>query len=82
MAARNREWEQNKLRMRQRSAGQSDVTSAAYRAGENLYSEYYGEVSDYTHKGGVVCTDILLPPQAHAEKLLPTRCCALFNPMP
>ena len=29
-----------------------------------MYSEYYGEVSDYTHKGGVVCTDILLPPQA------------------
>jgi len=41
--------------------------SAAYRAGEKLYSEYYGEVSDYTHKGGVVCTDILLPPQAPAE---------------
>ena len=40
-----------------RSAGQSVVTSAAYRAGEKLYSEYYGEVSDYTHKGGVVCTD-------------------------
>ena len=38
-----------------RSAGQSVVTSAAYRAGEKLYSEYYGEVSDYTHKGGVVC---------------------------
>ena len=35
-----------------RSAGQSIVTSAAYRAGEKLYSEYYGEVSDYTHKGG------------------------------
>ncbi len=40
-----------------RSAGQSVVTSAAYRAGEKLYSEYYGEVSDYTHKGGVVCTN-------------------------
>nr|WP_326208667.1 MobQ family relaxase [uncultured Oscillibacter sp.] len=50
-----------------RSAGQSVVTSAAYRAGEKLYSEYYGEVSDYTHKGGVVCTDILLPPQAPVE---------------
>lgn len=58
MAARNREREQNKLRMRQRSTGQSVVTSAAYRAGEKLYSEYYGEVSDYTHKGGVVCFDI------------------------
>ncbi len=50
-----------------RSAGQSVVTSAAYRAGEKLYSEYYGEISDYTHKGGVVCADILLPPQAPAE---------------
>ena len=50
-----------------RSAGQSVVTSATYRAREKLYSEYYGEVSDYTHKGGVVCTDILLPPQAPAE---------------
>lgn len=50
-----------------RSAGRSVVTSAAYRAGEKLYSEYYGEGSDYTHKGGVVCTDILLPPQASTE---------------
>lgn len=50
-----------------RSAGQSVVASAAYRAGEKLFSEYYGETSDYTHKGGVVCSDILLPPQAPAE---------------
>ena len=47
-----------------RSAGQSIITSAAYRAGEKLYSEYYGEVSDYTHKGGVICSEIFLPPQA------------------
>ncbi len=50
-----------------RSMGQSIVTSAAYRAGEKLYSEYYGEVSDYTHKGGVVHTEILLPPRAPPE---------------
>ena len=50
-----------------RSAGQSAVASAAYRAGEKLYSEYYGEANDFTHKGGVVYTDILLPPQAPAE---------------
>lgn len=36
-----------------RSAGQSAIASAAYRAGERLYSEYYGEYSDYTRKGGV-----------------------------
>ena len=44
-----------------RSAGQSAITSAAYRAGEKLHSEFYGEDSDYTHKNGVVMTDILLP---------------------
>ena len=33
-----------------RSAGQSAIASAAYRAGERLYSEYYGEYSDYTRK--------------------------------
>ena len=46
-----------------RSAGQSAIASAAYRAGERLYSEYYGEYSDYTRKGGVICSDILLPSQ-------------------
>ena len=40
-----------------RSAGQSAIASAAYRAGERLYSEYYGEYSDYTRKGGVICSD-------------------------
>ena len=34
-----------------RSAGQSAIASAAYRAGERLYSERYGEYSDYTRKG-------------------------------
>jgi len=29
-----------------RSAGQSAVAAAAYRAGEKLHSEYYGEDSD------------------------------------
>ena len=49
-----------------RSKGQSAVAAAAYRAGEKLYSEYYGESSDYTQKGGVICSEILLPPQAPA----------------
>ena len=39
-----------------RSAGQSAIASAAYRSGEKLYSEYYGEYSDYTRKGGVTCS--------------------------
>ena len=47
-----------------RNAGQSAVASAAYRAGEKLHSEYYGEDNDYTRKGGVICSEILLPPHA------------------
>ena len=47
-----------------RSTGQSAMAAAAYRSGEKLHSEYYGEDSDYTRKGGVICSEILLPPQA------------------
>ena len=43
------------------------MASAAYRSGEKLHSEYYGEDSDYTRKGGVVCSEILLPPHAPQE---------------
>ena len=50
-----------------RSAGRSAVECAAYRAGEKLYSEYYGLVSDYTRKGGVMHAEILLPPHAPRE---------------
>ena len=57
-----------------RSAGQSAVASAAYRAGEKLHSEYYGEISeyygeisDYTRKGDVICSEILLPSHAPPE---------------
>ena len=50
-----------------RSAGRSAVEAAAYRAGEKLYSEYYGLTSDYTRKGGVIHSEILLPPHAPSE---------------
>ncbi len=50
-----------------RSAGQSVTAAAAYRAGERLHSEYYGTDSDYTRKGGVVHTEILLPDHAPRE---------------
>ena len=50
-----------------RSAGQSAIASAAYRSGEKLRSEYYGEDSDYTRKGGVICSEILLPSHAPPE---------------
>ena len=54
-----------------RSKGQSAIASAAYRAGEKLSSEYYGEIADYTHKGGVICSEILLPdhvPREYADR--------------
>ena len=50
-----------------RSAGQSAVAAAAYRSGEKLHSEYYGEDSDYTRKGGVIYSEILLPSHAPPE---------------
>ena len=50
-----------------RSAGQSAIAAAAYRAGEKLYSEYYGETNDYSRKCGVLHTEILLPPHAPLE---------------
>ena len=50
-----------------RSAGQSVIAAAAYRAGEKLYSEYYGEANDFTRKGGVLHKEIMLPPNAPAE---------------
>ena len=50
-----------------RAAGSSAVASAAYRAGEKLHSAYYGEDADYTHKTGVIYTEIFLPPNAPAS---------------
>ena len=50
-----------------RSTGQSAVAAAAYRSGEKLHSEYYGEDSDYIRKGGVICSEILLPAHAPPE---------------
>lgn len=50
-----------------RSAGQSAIACAAYRAGEKLFSEYYGETNDFTNKGGVICSDIFLPSHAPPE---------------
>ena len=54
-----------------RSAGQSAIAAAAYRAGEKLHSEYYGEDADYTKKKGVVFTEIILPlhaPPAYKDR--------------
>jgi hypothetical protein len=50
-----------------RGAGKSAVAAAAYRAGETITNEYDGIVHDYTHKGGIVHTEILLPEHAPRE---------------
>lgn len=50
-----------------RSEGQSVIASAAYRSGEKLHSEYYGEDSDYSRKKGVISSEILLPSHAPPE---------------
>lgn len=47
-----------------RGKEQSAIASAAYRAGTKLECTYYGEVSDYTRKSGVVLAEIHLPQQA------------------
>lgn len=53
------------VRQIKRSAGQSAIACAAYRSGEKLYSDYYGEWSDYSRKGGVIGSEILLPNGYH-----------------
>lgn len=44
-----------------RAKGYSAVSAAAYRSGEKIYDDYYGETQDYTRKGGVIKTEILAP---------------------
>jgi len=54
-----------------RSEGRSAVAAAAYRSGEKLVNEWDGEIHDYTHKGGIVHREIMLP--AHAPPKLADR---------
>ncbi len=49
-----------------RGKGKSAVAAAAYRAGEKFTNEYDGLEHDYSRKGGVVHTEILLPANAPA----------------
>lgn len=50
-----------------RGKGKSAVAAAAYRAGQTITNEYDGITHDYTRKGGIVHTEILLPDNAPAE---------------
>ena len=50
-----------------RGKGKSAVGATAYRSGQKLTNEYDGLTHDYTRKGGVVHTEILLPEHAPPE---------------
>ena len=47
-----------------RGKGKSAVAAAAYRSGEKITNEWDGMTHDYTRKGGVVHTEIMLPSHA------------------
>jgi outer membrane murein-binding lipoprotein Lpp len=49
------------IKLIKRSEGRSAVAAAAYRSGEKLINEWDGMTHDYTKKGGVVHTEIMLP---------------------
>ncbi|MDR2571258.1 MAG: MobA/MobL family protein [Oscillospiraceae bacterium] len=50
-----------------RGKGKSAVAAAAYRAGELIKNKYDGRVHDYTRKGGIAYTEIMLPDNAPSE---------------
>lgn len=47
-----------------RSDGRNAVAMAAYRSGQELYSERTGETLDFTRKGGILHSELVLPPGA------------------
>ena len=54
-----------------RGKGKSAVAASAYRSGEKIKNEYDGIVHDFTRKGGIAHTEILLPqnaPQAFLDR--------------
>ena len=55
------------IKIIKRSQGRSAVAAAAYRSGEKLTNEWDGITHDYTKKGGVVYSEILLPVHAPPE---------------
>ena len=50
-----------------RGKGKSAVAASAYRSGEKIKNEYDGIVHDFTRKGGIAHTEILLPQNAPEE---------------
>ena len=55
------------IKIIKRSQGRSAVAAAAYRSGQKLTNEWDGITHDYTKKGGVVYSEIILPAYAPSE---------------
>ncbi|QAT50241.1 conjugal transfer protein TraA [Caproiciproducens sp. NJN-50] len=55
------------IKIIKRSQGRSAVAAAAYRSGQKLTNEWDSITHDYTKKGGVVYSEILLPAHAPPE---------------
>ena len=51
-----------------RASGRSATGAAAYRAGEKIVDERTGEVHDYTRKGGVLHSELVLPGGENADR--------------
>ena len=51
-----------------RSSGRSATGAAAYRAAERIVDHRTGEIHDYTHKGGVLATALVLPGGAQPNR--------------
>ncbi|MCC8121047.1 MAG: MobA/MobL family protein, partial [Oscillospiraceae bacterium] len=52
------------LQVISRGQGRSAVAAAAYRSGERIVNPWDGVEHDYTHKGGIVYKEIMLPNHA------------------
>ena len=55
------------IKIGSRSSGRSAVAAAAYRSGTKIEDLETGIVADYTRKGGVLFSEIILPENAPAE---------------
>lgn len=51
-----------------RKAGRSATGAAAYRAGESIHDERTGLEFDYTHKAGVLYSELILPQGGSADR--------------
>lgn len=52
------------IKIVQRSNRQSAIAAAAYQSGDRLFSDYDQLQKYYAHKGGIIHTEIMLPPHA------------------